>query len=184
MTPRKTPEVLAEQARRAELDRKQSYSPSGIAAAAGELPSQAANGDLNMPTKNDLFPSKYLKASDLGEPTVMTIATAPVETLKYKTKEEDKIVLHFRGTPKLLPLNFTNFDSVVAVTGEADTDNWPGKRIELFATTTEVQGRTVDCVRIRAPSSTPKKTKAKAEEPPPDPEAEPDEGATDDAIPF
>ena len=165
----RTETILADQERRAELDRKQSYSPSGIAAPAGELPAQAADGDRHMPKKDELFPSKYLKAPDVKKPVVLTIANAPVETLEYKGKAEDKVVLHFKGTPKLLPLNFTNFDNVVEATGEADTDHWPGKKVEVYATTTEMRGKIVDCVRIRKPG------KAK-----PAPKADDDDDLADD----
>jgi hypothetical protein len=115
-----------------------------------------------MATKSDVFPSKYLKASDLkGVPVVLTVTKAPRETLKYQGKEEDKIVLHFEGTKKQLPLNVTNFDNMVDTTGEADSDDWVGCRIEVYPSKTEMQGRIVDCLRIRKPTDTAKKTKAK-----------------------
>ena len=66
--------------------------------------------------------------------------------------EQAKTVLSFRNTKKTLPLNITNWDAIADVTGEADTDQWPGYRIELFPTTTEMKGKTVDCIRIRAPA--------------------------------
>ena len=63
-----------------------------------------------MATRNDVFPSKYLKASDLdGTPLTVTIVSAPLETLKNpEGKEQTKTVLYLRGTKKLLPLNVTN----------------------------------------------------------------------------
>ena len=66
-----------------------------------------------MAKRDDVFPSKYMKASDLGgEPLTVTIVSAPLETLKNpEGKEQTKTVLYFRGSKKLLPLNITNWDS-------------------------------------------------------------------------
>jgi hypothetical protein len=85
------------------------YSQDEIAAIAREFLSSAATTGDAMATKNDVFPSKFLKASDLkGQPMVLTIAKAPLETLKYQGKEEQKTVLYFKETKKLLPLNVSN----------------------------------------------------------------------------
>jgi hypothetical protein len=136
------------------------YSQDDAAAVISELPDQAATGEDTMVTKSDVFPSKYLKAGDLEGPVVLTILEAPLETLTFKGRQEEKIVLHFKGTEKLLPLNVTNFDGVVAATGEDDTESWPGKKIEVYPTTTEMRGQTVDCIRIRKPGNTSAQKKA------------------------
>jgi hypothetical protein len=105
-------------------------------------------------TRDDVFPSKYLRAADLnGKPYVLTISDAPYEKLKgLDGKDTHKTVLSFRGAEKTLPLNATNWDSVAEVTGCPDTDNWPGKQIELYPTRTTMGGKQVDCIRIRKPS--------------------------------
>ncbi len=102
--------------------------------------------------KNDVFPSKYLKAADLnGKPVTVTIERASYEALKTPDgKENSKTVLYFVGAKKALPLNLTNWDSVAEVCGE-DTDDWHGCKIELYPDTTAMAGRTVDCIRVRAP---------------------------------
>ena len=66
-----------------------------------------------MAKRDDIFPSKYLKASDLlGKPFTATIVSAPTEKMKTPDgKEEAKTVLYFRGAKKVLPLNRTNWDS-------------------------------------------------------------------------
>jgi hypothetical protein len=122
-----------------------------------------------MARKDTVFPSKYLKAADLkGRPVVVTIESAPLETLKNGNGEEQaKTVLHFEGKAKTLPLNLTNWDSVADITGEDDTDNWPSHRIELYPAKTEMKGKTVDCIRIRAPAQRElPKPKAPAPKPP------------------
>jgi hypothetical protein len=88
--------------------------------------------------RNDVFPSKYLKAIDLkGKACVATIESAPYETLKgLDGTETKKIVLYFKNAEKALPLNTTNFDAVSDATGRPDTDDWSGQRIELYPTKT------------------------------------------------
>jgi hypothetical protein len=102
--------------------------------------------------KADVFPSKYLKCADLnGKPIAVTIKQASFETLKSpEGKEQNKIVLSFHGAKKTLPLNLTNFESCEELCG-IDTDSWPGHTIELYPTKTTMAGKTLDCIRIRAP---------------------------------
>ena len=130
-----------------------------------------------MAKRNEIFPSKYLKASDLaGKPLVVEIERAPTETLGSGTDAEQKTVLYFRGGAKPLPLNMTNWDAVAAIAGD-DTDDWPGHRVELYPTTTELKGNVVDCIRIRAPQQKERKPKAGPGVPPTDDDM-------DDDIPF
>jgi hypothetical protein len=106
-------------------------------------------------TRDEVFPSKYLKAGDLkGKPRIVTIDRASYETLKgLDGKENQKIVLYFENVAKSLPLNATNFDAVCNATGFLDTEDWPGQQIELYPAKTTMGGKTVDCIRIRRPSA-------------------------------
>lgn len=142
-----------------------------------------------MAKRDDVFPSKYLKAVDLGgKPLTVTITSAPLEALKgAEGKEQLKTVLYLRGTKKLLPLNRTNWDAVSDIAGD-DSDNWPGHQIELYPDKTPLRGDIVDCIRVRAPRqldlpvqekpAAKAKAKAKAKVPPPHDDMEGDE------IPF
>lgn len=131
--------------------------------------------------RDDVFPSKYLKASDLsGKPITVKIGSAPLETLKTPDgKEQQKICLYLIGAKKVLPLNATNWDAVADIAGD-DTDTWPGNSIELYPTKTQLGGKTIDCVRIRAPQA--------AGQPAPEPRVrpvqEPASDDMDDEIPF
>jgi hypothetical protein len=131
-------------------------------------------------TRDEVFPSKYLKAADLkGKAYVATIESAPYETLQsLDGKETQKIVLHFKNAEKTLPLNVTNFDAVCDATGFPDTEDWPGQQIELYPTKTTMGGKTMDCIRIRRPSSRPKAAAA-----PPPPPIKP-VGEMNDEIPW
>lgn len=133
-----------------------------------------------MAKRDDVFPSRFLRAADLrGKPIAVKIERAPIETLKGPDgKEDTKTVLYFAGTKKCLPLNRTNWDSVADITSEDDSDRWAGRQIELFPTTTEMKGKTVDCIRVRPP--------AQGELPKPKPPAPKPSLADemDDEIPF
>ena len=140
-------------------------------------------------TRDKVFPSKYLKSSDLnGKPVTVTIERATLEKLKaLDGKEQEKIVLTFRNAKKALPLNRTNYDSITEIVGDDETDNWIGQRIELFADTIQMAGKIVACVRIRAPVQR-DLPRLKATEPPAPPVLqEPDnslDDEMDDEIPF
>jgi hypothetical protein len=134
-----------------------------------------------MATRDETFPSKYLKAGDLhGKAIAVTIASAVRETLKTpEGAEQVKTILGFKGAKKTLPLNMTNWDAVADVTGEDDSDNWVGHKVELYPAKTEMKGKTVDCIRIRGLEQGELKaaaTKRPIKTPPPD--------DMDDVIPF
>jgi hypothetical protein len=130
-----------------------------------------------MPKRNEIFPSKYLKASDLaGKPLVVEIERAPTETLGSGGDADKKTVLYFRNGVKPMPLNMTNWDAVAAIAGD-DSNDWPGHRLELYPTTTELKGKVVDCIRTRAPQQKEQKPKAGPAVPPAD-------NDMDDDIPF
>ena len=137
-----------------------------------------------MATRDDVFPSKYLRHADLkGKPVTVTIESATLETLRnHDGKEQPKTILHFVGKTKALPLNRTNWDSVANITGEGDTDNWAGHKIELFPSTTPMRGQMTDCIRARHPAQRelPKSTKSL----PPKRPAKPPEEDPDDEVPF
>jgi hypothetical protein len=106
-----------------------------------------------MVTRSRAFPTKWLKPGDLnGQPIALKIERAAMETVKFKGKEQKKLVLYFFGTGKSLLMNATNFDSIEEITGQSDSDNWPNHTIEVYATTTEVEGETKDCIRVRSPA--------------------------------
>jgi hypothetical protein len=146
-----------------------------------------------MAKRHEVFPNPNLIAADLnGKPITLTIESATQETLRGKNGEEVKTVLRFRGTKKRLPLNRTNWDAVAEITGEDDTVNWPGHRVEAYPTTTLLGADVVACVRLRAPAQgelkpalVAKTEKVKPKPPEPEPAKEPalaDE--MDDKIPF
>ena len=145
-----------------------------------------------MAKRHEVFLTRFLTAADLNsKPITLTIQSAPQETLKNKNGEEVKTVLHFRGAKKTLPLNRTNWDAVADITGEDDSINWPGRKVEAYPTTTQFGADIVDCIRLRAPAQgelkAPATKTAKAQPKPPEPEAAkepPLADEMDDEIPF
>ena len=102
---------------------------------------------------DDLFPSKYLKASDLkGRAVKVRIAGSKVVDIAGKGREEDeKLVLSFEGRKKEMVVNKTNALTIAEWLG-GETDKWAGNEIELYPDKTRFQGGIVDCIRVREPA--------------------------------
>ena len=129
-----------------------------------------------MPNIDSVFPSNYLKASDLGEAQpVVTIDRLEIEAIGRN--KEMKPVLYFQGKAKGLVLNKTNAAKIAQLTGSKDTDDWAGCQVRLYATEVEFGGESVEAIRIK-PAGT-----AKAK-PKPQPEPELVDELDDSEIPF
>ena len=133
----------------------------------------------------DVFPGKYLRAADLGtaEP-VVTIKTVKMEDLG----DETKAVVYFEGKDRGVVLNKTNWNMLVELTGEDDSDHWAGHRIRLFVAKVDFQGKRVPSIRIKEANGgvAAKKVRPPAViEPPHDGGDEPPGGDDDDdRVPF
>jgi hypothetical protein len=125
------------------LDRQRS---DALAVALPPVPETERN---RMATKDELWPSKYLKAADFPEPRTLVIKRAKVEELKNKDGSDTKLLVEFEGEDKKLVLNRTNFDGICDALDRYDSDEWPGHRITLYPSVTSMNGREVPCVRVR-----------------------------------
>jgi hypothetical protein len=112
-----------------------------------------------MVTKNEVFPSKYLKPVDLKNgPEIGKISAAALEDLKgFSGQPEKKLVLYFARKLKPLVLNRTNWDSMADLYGD-ESDGWQGEEIELYVATVLMNGQERDTVKIRRPGAKPKKS--------------------------
>ena len=101
----------------------------------------------------------YLYAYDLpeGRDAVVTIRDVQQRELQNAKGKEKKPALLIEGTDKALVLNATNLKTIGTLLGSFKRSEWIGKRIALYATTTDVGGQTVGCIRVR-----PKLPEAKA----------------------
>ena len=94
-----------------------------------------------------LFPSKYLRTPDLnGSAVVAEISHVEMEEIGG----ERKPILCFKDRQKGLVLNRTNAHAISEAYGE-DSDDWIGKPVEVYPTTTQYLGNMVDCLRLRIP---------------------------------
>ena len=97
---------------------------------------------------NELYPGRYFNAEALiGGPRLLTISAVERQTLSDGTV---KTVIRFENEAMQLIANLTNGQAIKALYG-SDTDDWLGKQIELYPTTTPFGSKLVDCVRLRAP---------------------------------
>jgi hypothetical protein len=138
-----------------------------------------------MATLSELFPSKYMKAADLGgKPWTLRIKDASVETLKdLRGGESPKCVVYFIGAKKSLPLNRTNFLAIADLCGD-DSDQWPGHEVELYPTRVSMGEKIVDAIRIRAPAAPGMKLAPSPAAKPATPAVAADDDDMDDEIPF
>lgn len=95
------------------------------------------------------FPSKYLKAADLGGREVKVIM-ANVE--REKIGDDNKPVLYFKGKEKGVVLNKTNAGTISDAYGD-DTEDWFDQPIILFSVMVDFQGKVAPAIRCRVPTA-------------------------------
>lgn len=81
-----------------------------------------------------IFPSPWLSTDDLGQRRVeVVIAGAEmVEVHNRRTNEKERrLAIRFERASKRMLLNKTQAFRIAELTGQVDTDNWPGHRIAL-----------------------------------------------------
>lgn len=101
-----------------------------------------------MPNINDLYPSRYLKQSDLkGTTPVVTMDRLAIETLGEGEEAENKPVLYFAGKEKGLVLNKTNTNTIASLYGD-ETDDWKGQPVQLLSAPVSYNGKTTMAIRI------------------------------------
>lgn len=104
-----------------------------------------------MPDYRRMYDDKeHLYSYDLDgrEVTVQIEKVFAGELIGEKGRKSKKPMIKFVGKDKKLALNKVNGKIVAKLYGK-DTDEWLGKFITLYPTTTEFGGETVDCIRIK-----------------------------------
>lgn len=105
-----------------------------------------------MPHWKSYHDREYMYAFDLaGRDVTVTIErVAAGELTALGGRKSKKPLCWFREgkEKKPLALNSTNCRTIAALYGN-ETENWIGKRITLYPTTTSMAGETVDCIRVR-----------------------------------
>lgn len=112
-----------------------------------------------------MFPSKYLKASDFDESgSVLTIDRVEMETVGQGKDADDKPIVYFKELEKGLVLNKTNAGIISNLHGD-DTDDWEGKLVTLYATEVQFQGDMVEAIRVKKKAPKPSAAKKPAPAP-------------------
>lgn len=93
---------------------------------------------------------EHLYAYDLDgrEVTVQIERVFAGELIGEKGRKSKKPMIKFAGKDKKLAVNKTNGKTIASLYGK-DTEQWVGKWITIYPTTTEFGGETVDCIRVR-----------------------------------
>jgi len=93
---------------------------------------------------NNVFPSKYLKASDLqGHKIKLVISSITME----KLGDDEKPCMFFEGKDKGVILNKTKA-GILSSSFSPESDGWIGKEIFLYPTKVNFQGQMVDSIGI------------------------------------
>lgn len=110
--------------------------------------------------RDDVFPSKFLKASDLPEDgSVYPLTIEKVEMGEIGPNKDRKPIIHFEETEKSMVCNKTNWNTIARATNSQDSDEWIGKTINLYRAEVEFQGEMVESIRVKirtAPATTSK----------------------------
>lgn len=121
-----------------------------------------------MPDWRSMFDNKWVKAWDLGGQE-RTVTIEKVEAGVLEDKKNDKKdkapIVWFKGAKKPLALNRTNSKTIAAMFGNR-TEDWIGKAITIYPTTTSFGRDTVDCIRVKPSIPTRKASDMPNPEPP------------------
>jgi hypothetical protein len=101
-------------------------------------------------SRNDAYPSKYIKTADFTGPATYTLHSLNIEEVGQE--KERRPIAYFKEINRGMVINRTNWD-VLEDTFGPDTDRWIGQVVEVFPTTTSFGGRRVPCLRIRLPKA-------------------------------
>lgn len=100
---------------------------------------------------SEMYPSRFMKAEDFeeGETRIFTIKNVEMEELGQGKEKQEKPVLQFREPDtKEFVLNKTNAANIAKLYGD-DTDDWLGKRIELYTLEVDSFGDVVRAIRVK-----------------------------------
>lgn len=109
------------------------------------MPSKVTLGD------ELLYPSDYISAADLqGKDRTLTISATNAQELVMVggKRSKKKLILTFKEAKKKLVCNVTNANTLVDLYG-TKAESFIGKRIIIYPTKANFQGKPVDAVRIR-----------------------------------
>ena len=107
-----------------------------------------------MPDYRSFFDRELIGAWDIQDENgksrdaVVTIARVEAGVLTNGNKKSRKPILFFEGKERGMAINKTNGKVLASLFGPR-TEKWIGRKIILFATTTQFGSETMECIRIR-----------------------------------
>jgi hypothetical protein len=102
-----------------------------------------------MPDYRSMFDRDYIGAWDLkGKDVTVVITKVEARKLRNQKSQATKPIIFFEKAVKGFACNKTNGKTIAAMYG-TDTDQWVGKAITIYATTTSFGSETVECIRVR-----------------------------------
>ncbi len=98
----------------------------------------------------EMFPSKYLKGSELKGPVTVTIARIVKESI-YRPGEGkvDGWVLYCEKASRGVVLSKALAMSIAAALNDTETDHWVGRQVVLYPQPMTVAGRNQVAIRAR-----------------------------------
>ncbi len=106
--------------------------------------------------RNEALPGNYLAKEDFDPAVTAAVIGVEIEDVQGEHGMEKKPVLYVRNTvtgesySRGIILNGTNWDALVDLTGEEDSDDWSDANVEIFHDTTIMFGkRKVGGIRMR-----------------------------------
>lgn len=113
-----------------------------------------------MPRTSEMFPSRFLKESDIGPGQLWTVKKVVQEEIGRGDDKEMKWVMYFNETHKCLTINKTNSKKVEKALGSDNTDDWIGAKIVVYWDhEVEFAGEAIGGIRLRAPKNETKEPK-------------------------
>ena len=116
-----------------------------------------------MPDISQMQKSSFLRKEDCGENGILltTKEVAQENVAREGAPEEMKWCAFFNECEKPLVLNGTNLQLMVQITGQRNSDNWPGFKVVLYNDpSVSYGGKLTGGIRIRAPKGQPSKANA------------------------
>src|SRR5262249_33315590 len=98
--------------------------------------------------------NRFLAKTDVGDGLVVTILDVTKENIASPGQPpEERVLLTLKGV-KPMTLNSTNARQISKIVGSQESDDWVGKKIELYNDEdVEFGGKTIGGLRVRAPHS-------------------------------
>ena len=136
---------------------------------------------------SEMFPSKYLSASDIGKKKVR-LTISGYRSHQFKPEDKPKLILSFNGTSREMVCNATNTNTLVGLYSD-EMDNWIGQPIILTTAPVTYAGKLTTGIMVlpEVPAPAGKNTVGKQPEPPPvedESDLPPEAFQDDDDIPF